>query len=173
MLILTCSGLRPSTPATFIWSTVWNCSPFHTSHAPSLICTTQFIGSIVACARYGNSYDASTVLAAPASAFSASPVLAAERPGFAASALYCAMSSAEPSLPAPDSSHCTLSASRPRLADQKSVASTATPVGICTTFTTPRIDFALAASNDWTFAPKIGGGAQPAGDMPRSFTLMV
>ena len=33
MLIFTCSGLMPSVFAIAIWSPVWNCSPFQTSHA--------------------------------------------------------------------------------------------------------------------------------------------
>src|SRR6266481_10050773 len=65
------------TPAIFeadIWSIVWNWVPVQISQRPPSIFTVQLSGSIVACARYGTSYSATTRLAAPASAVSASPV---------------------------------------------------------------------------------------------------
>ena len=65
--------------------------------------------------------------------------------------------SAEPSLKEPDSSHSTDKASRPCLADQKSVASTATPLGISTAVTTPLTALAFEASKDMTLPPKRGG----------------
>ena len=37
--------------ATANWSPVWNCSPFQTSQPASVSFTTQFNGSIAACAR--------------------------------------------------------------------------------------------------------------------------
>ena len=48
----------------------------------------------------------------------------------------------------------TLKAFRPAMADHVSVASTATPEGICTTSTTPGIDLAYLSSMERTFAPK-------------------
>ena len=51
MLSFTCSGFKPTTAATAAWSTVWNCSPFQISQASAESLTTQFIGSIAACAR--------------------------------------------------------------------------------------------------------------------------
>src|SRR6266498_2654553 len=122
MLIFTCSGFNPTTPATAAWSTVWNCSPFHTSHEFAESFTTQFIGSIAACARYGNSYDASITFAAPVNAFSASPSLRATGAGFAASLRYSSKSSVDEYVTALLSSHSILSASRAFFADQKLVA---------------------------------------------------
>ena len=133
MLILTSSGFSPTTRATVAWSPVWNCSPFQTSQlvADSLI--TQSIGSIAACARYGNSNAASTVFAAVAIALAASPSLRARAPGVAARRLYSARMSDEDDLSARASSHSIFSASRPRLAAQKLVATIATPLGTSTT----------------------------------------
>ncbi len=128
---------------------------------------------MVACARYGNSYAASSVFAAPASAPSGSPSQRAGAPGFAASLRYSAMISAEPSLNACDSSHSTASASRPFFACQKSDAITATPCGTASTSTTPFTSFARAASNDLTLVPKRGGCATTAVSIPGSFTSCV
>ena len=83
------------------------------------------------------------------------------------------MISAEPSVFAPDSSHSTVSASRPCFAAQKCWPSTATPVGICTTSTTPAIALAFVASNDFTFAPNRGACATTAVSMPGNFTSCV
>jgi len=51
MLSFTCSGFRPSAAATALWSIDWNCSPFQISQASVASRTTQFIGSMQACAR--------------------------------------------------------------------------------------------------------------------------
>jgi hypothetical protein len=51
MWIFTFSGGRPNIAARVAWSTVWNCSPFHTSRPSAVRWTTQFIGSIAAWAR--------------------------------------------------------------------------------------------------------------------------
>ena len=79
------------------------------------------------------------------------------------------MISADEPLNAPLSSHCTLSASRAFFADQKLLASTATPVGISITWRTPGMPCTPAASKLATFAPKRGGCATSAVSMPGSF----
>ena len=95
MFSVTFSGGSPTVLATAYWSPVWNCSPFQTSQRSASSLTTQSSGSIAACARYGKSNDASTFLAAPASAFAASPSPRATVPGVAASLRNSAKISAE------------------------------------------------------------------------------
>ena len=59
---LTLSIGRPAALAANMWSKVGNWCPDHVSSMPSCSQATQFIGSIVAWARNGNSYTASIVL---------------------------------------------------------------------------------------------------------------
>ena len=101
------------------------------------------------------------------------PSSSATLPGFVASARYSFQISSELRVSAFASSHSTTSASRPCFAAQKSVASTATPVGTCTTSVTPGTAFAFAASNDFTVPPNRGGCATRAVSMPGSFTSWV
>src|SRR6266480_426058 len=82
------------------------------------------------------------------------------------------MSCVVPRFSAPDSSHVTLSASRPFLADHMSLPITATPRGICTTSITPATALALVASNELTLPPKRGGRMTTAVIMPGSMTSM-
>ena len=70
-------------------------------------------------------------------------------------------------------SQSTRNASRPFFADQKSVATTATPLGIWTTARTPGIFSASLASKDFTLAPKRGGCATTAVRSPGIFTSCV
>jgi len=58
------------------------------------------------------------------------------------------------------------------LALQKSRATTARPVGICTTCSTPATDFASAASNDLTLPPNTGERATSAVRKPGKRTSM-
>ncbi len=125
------------------------------------------------CARKGNSYVASTTFAPPASAFSASPSFRSAVPGVPSMARIFAKTSAVPSVFALEVSHSTVSALRPWFAVQNDLASTATPVGICTTSTTPSTALAFDASNDFTVAPKSGGCATTAVSIPGSFTSCV
>ncbi len=133
--------------------------PVHTSQESGPIDTAQFIGSIGACARNGNSYSASTVVFAVWSAVFTSPAAAAFMPSFVASARYSSRSFVVSS-PAPvPGSQSTSSASRPSLAAQKWSATTATPEGTCTTARTPGTAFALSARNALTLPPKTGDRA--------------
>ncbi len=61
-----------------------------------------------------------------------------------------------------ESSHFTTTASRPLRAAQVLSATTATPVGIWKTSTTPGTFFAAVASNEATFAPNFGAWATMA-----------
>src|SRR5205814_153361 len=115
-------------------------------------------GSIVACARYGNSNSPSTRFTACASAASASPTSFTVSASFPRPrARYSFMSSVVPRFSASDSSQVTLNASRPFFADHMSRPTTATPRGICTTSTTPATAFAVPASNALARAPTRGG----------------
>ena len=60
------------------------------------------------------------------------------------------------------SSHCTSSASRPCLAAQKLLPTTATPLASSTTWVTPLTVRTLSALNEATFAPNTGGCATSA-----------
>jgi hypothetical protein len=99
--------------------------------------------------------------------------LRATAPACSASFLKLAMISSDEPLYAPLSSHCTFSASRPWVADQKFVASTATPVGISTTCRTPGIFCTAEASNDVRLAPKRGACATTAVSMSGSLKSWV
>ena len=171
--MVTCSGLRPKIFATAPRSVVGNWLPFQIAALSAFSSTTQLSGSIDACARYGNSYVASMRFAAEASASSAFPSLRMPIPGLPAASRNVAMISAVPSVFAFDSSHSTVRASRPCLAAQKCWPSTATPVGICTTSTTPATAFAFVASNDFTVAPNRGACATTAVSIPGNFTSCV
>ena len=65
-----------------------------------------------------------------------------------------------------DSLHSIVSASRPRFAAQVLSATTAMPVGIWITATTPFTFFAAAPSNETTFAPSFGDRATTAYFIP-------
>ena len=158
VLIVTCSGFSPTAAAAAAWSPVWNWQPAQISHLSGLNRHTAVKGSIVACARYGNSNSPSTRFTACASAASASPTSFTVRASFPRPrARYSFMSSVVPRFSASDSSQVTLNASRPFFADHMSRPTTATPRGICTTSTTPATAFALVASNELARAPKRGG----------------
>src|SRR5690242_18679549 len=133
MLSLICSGFIPSALATAGWSMPWNCSPFQISQESAPSFTTQLRGSIGACARYGNWYSASMTFAPDVTALPMSPFVAATEPGCCTSLRYSVKISDEEYLKPDSSSHCTFSASRPFLAAQNVVATTATPLGTCTT----------------------------------------
>ncbi len=74
---------------------------------------------------------------------------------------------------APLSSQVTLSASRPNLAAQKPLATTATPPGTSTTLTTPGTAAAALASKALTVAPNCGGRLSSATNMPGNATSNV
>ncbi len=173
MLSVTCSGFKPTYLATAIWSPVWNCSPFQISQLSAVSLTTQFKGSIAACARYGNSNTASSFFAAPSIARPASPSLRAALPGVPARRLYSAISSGDEPLNPDASSHSTFSASRPFFAAQNVVAMIATPVGISTTKRTPGMPDTLLASKPFSRWPKRGACATTAVSMSGSFTSCV
>ena len=106
-------------------------------------------------------------------ASSALPSFRIGMPFVPASAWKLAMISLLPAVFATEVSHSTTSASRPSFAAQKLSASTATPVGICTTSITPCTAFDCVASNDFTVAPNSGAWATSAVSMPGSFTSCV
>src|SRR5881394_3334889 len=107
------------------------------SALPFVTCAVQFIGSMQAWARYGASYTASTVRAAPASAVSTSPMARTDWPGcVAASANAREMPSLDHRAVSP-SSHSTCSAFFPWKAAHVFSATTATPREICSTRSTP------------------------------------
>src|ERR1700693_2088421 len=81
VLIFTFSGESPAAFAAFARSTVSNCVPVQISQLSSLRSTTQFNGSIIACARYGTSYSATIFLLADAIADCGSPTFLAIAPG--------------------------------------------------------------------------------------------
>src|SRR5262249_21024512 len=94
------------------------------------------------------------------SAASTLPADLATAPAFCASLAYSSRSpGVDNAAPAPRS-QSTVNASRPCLAAQKCLPSTATPLGTCTTSTTPGIAFAFVASNDLTLPPNTGERAQ-------------
>ena len=135
-------------------------------------CAVQFIGSMVACARNGSSYAASTFVAAAARADSGSPSCRACAPGcWARCANTWEMLALETCALAP-SSQVTSSASRPFLAAQYPSATTAIPVETCTTCRTPGTAFALVASNVPTFPPNTGERAITATSIPGVLTSM-
>ncbi len=68
------------------------------------------------------------------------------------------------------SSHSTRRASRATFACQKLSAITAIPAGMATTLRTPGIERARASSKLFIFAPKIGGRAMTAVNIPGNFT---
>src|SRR5690349_7314158 len=112
-----------------------------------------------ACARYGTSYSATIVLAAVLMASGLADFFASV-PGFLASSRYCAFCVALVSLGALGSVyHLISSASRPSLAAQKFLATTATKREVCTTCVTPGMPFTLSEFTDSTSAPKIGACA--------------
>src|SRR5881296_3846950 len=133
-------------------------------------CAVQFIGSIVAWARKGASYTASSLDPALASAASASPSCRATAPGCSARcANSCAMLALETLAFAPSSQE-TSSASRPFFAGQYPSATTATPLEIWTTCRTPGTAFAFVASKRATLPPNTGQRAITATSIPGTFT---
>src|ERR1700740_1842432 len=114
------------------------------------------------CARYGTSYSAVIVFAAPARVAAGSPTFFATKPGVFDIAEYCArISTVDRPAPGP-SSQVISSFSRPSFAGQNPFAITATPEGTCTTFTTPGIALALSALKLATFPPNTGARATTA-----------
>src|SRR5271169_7110711 len=94
------------------------------------------------CARYGTSYSAVIVLAAPANAAAGSPTFRATAPGvFDIAEYFSRIATVDTPAPGP-SSQLISNFSRPSFAGQKPLAITATPEGTCKTFTTPGIAFA-------------------------------
>ena len=69
-------------------------------------------------------------------------------------------------------SQSTFSASRPSFAAQKWSATTATPLGTCTTLRTPGTALAAVASNDFTLPPNTGARATTAVSRPSNCTSM-
>src|SRR5438034_7720082 len=65
---LTFSGGTPPIPAPSPWAPVWNCVGAQMSTPSARTCAVQFIGSIVAWARNGSSYAASSFVGAAGSA---------------------------------------------------------------------------------------------------------
>ena len=119
-VVWTCtfSGATPLIPAPSCWQPVWNWVGAQMSTPSGRTCAVQFIGSIVAWARKGASYTASSLDPALASAASASPSCRATAPGCSARcANSCAMLALE-TLAFGPSSHETSSASRPFFAGQ-------------------------------------------------------
>src|SRR6202043_2911698 len=137
VLIFTFSGESPAAFAAFARSTVSNCVPVHISQLSSLRSTTQFNGSIIACARYGTSYSATIFLLADAIADCGSPTFLAIDPGEADWAEKSESIFVVVRLAFAPSSHLTFNLSRPSFAGQKPAAITATPVGTCNTAFTP------------------------------------
>src|SRR5438874_5114737 len=125
-----------------------------------------------ACSRNGTWYTASTTLPPAPSACSALPSLRATWPGCLDIASYCVLIAALVSEAMAPSSHVTLSARRPCSADQKLVATTATPLLTCTTCLTPGTAFAAVASRDCTLPLKTGQRSIEAMSMPGTFTSM-
>src|SRR5271156_4831045 len=105
------------------------------------------------CARYGTSYSAVIVFAAPARAAAGSPTFFATAPGAFDSVENCSrIATVDTATPGP-SSQVISSCSRPSFAGQKPLATTAIPEGTCTTFTTPGTALALSALKLTTFPP--------------------
>ena len=68
MWTTTFSGGKPVTLAAVAWTRLSTCEPVHTSQPSFRTWTVQFTGSMVACARNGAWYTASTFCAAGGSA---------------------------------------------------------------------------------------------------------
>ena len=132
-------GLQAQHAATVAWSTVWNCSPFQTSHASAREPAPRSSSAPSPRAR-----DTETRTPPRASSprrralSSASPSLRADSPGFARAPCTAAMISAEPSLNAPRLVPLDRRAHRGPSSPTRSPAP-APPrrCGICTTSTTP------------------------------------
>jgi len=170
---VTLSGAMPRIFAVAIWSPVWNCVPVQISQLPPSILTVQLSGSIGACARYGTSYSASSLVFAPPNAASNFPFSATIAPGLRAVARNSAICLTESNAAALGRGVQSIwSASRPTLAAQKCLATTATPVPVDTTFSTPGTLSAAAPSNLASLAPNAGGRATQATRRPGNWTSM-
>src|SRR3984893_862746 len=170
VLIFTFSGKSPAAFAAFARSIVSNCVPVQISQLSSLRSTTQFNGSIIACARYGTSYSAAIFLLADDIADRGSPTFLAIDPGEADCAEKSESIFVVDRLALSPSSHLTCNLSRPSFAGQKRSAITATPVGTCNTAFTPGTCWASVASKLRTFPPKTGQRAITAVIIPGTTT---
>src|SRR2546428_9379304 len=103
-------------------------------------------------------------------ACSALPSLRATWPACLDIASYCLLIAALVSGATAPSSHLTLSARRPCSADQKLVATTATPLLTCTTWRTAATALAADAAHDCTLAPDTGQLSIDAISVPGTFT---
>src|SRR5262245_5960034 len=161
---------KPVTFAASLRAAVCPCVEAQTSQPSGFTHAVQLSGSIGACARYGTSYTASIFLLAEASAASTSPVFFCTAPG----CLHCSANVCEISgvlwADTGPSSHFTVSARRPSIADHVLSATTASPVEIGTTSLTPGTDLAFVASKLAAFPPKTGQRAATANNIPGSFT---
>jgi hypothetical protein len=130
-----------------------------------------FMGSMQAWAMYGTWYSASMTLTPVLSnTLATSPTGGASRPGvWAARVMWSRKASLLSDRMSP-SSHAIAStmASRPFLAVQKSLASTATPSLKATTCWTPGTAIALAALKFLSLEPRTGGSAIAATSRPGS-----
>src|SRR5215471_497460 len=149
---------------------VWNCVPVQISQRSPSILTAQLSGSIGACARYGNSYSETSLVLAPGSAVSTLPFSMNTAPVVLAWAWNSAICLAVSMPPPSGGVHSILSASRPSLAAQKCLATTATPVPVGTTFSTPGTLSAALGSNLASLAPNAGGRATTAVRRPGNWT---